>query len=368
MQDGAVYEKRKGRKPCRQYSKSESFPSTVQNSDSIIIKSVPWYTRFLRWTVTSDHTFPAEETSKNYHSLARITNYIFFFGGRFRTVSNNKNLFACVLLLLLFPVILFSICEVRHLWYSTNTKATVILFYYSWTLCFLSFIKTATTDPGTLPRNIHLPQLRNDYELPSEYYSIITLPSSSTNSPIQLKYCTTCRIWRPLRASHCSTCNSCIMTFDHHCIWVNNCVGQRNYRYFLTFIYSAVLTIILLVINCSVRLSKGSPTAKTPSLLLICYCGVGIWYPLILGIYHIFLAGTQQTTHEYLKLIKSGNPICHKVVPTENNPFLTDSFFKNMILLMCQPRGHNVVSARHYHRPGDWRFVKLPLPHSFEKL
>lgn len=329
-----------------------------------------WRQRFqmvLMWIVTVDGDEDLTRKNKNYVPMSNLTNYVFFLGGRFRTVQNKKQFSLMVLFIILIPMILFSIFETAKIWrHDQGYKSLVVLFYYFWVMTLSSFIIVGTTDPGVLPKNIHVPQLTRNYQVPQEYYNIINLPTTHANqnyptTPLQLKYCRSCRIWRPPRASHCSTCECCIMVHDHHCIWINNCVGQRNYRYFITFLIGATLSSVFLIANSAIHLHRKHNVHDTPvSVLLIVWGSLTIWYPAILLIYHIFMTGTQQTTREYLHQIGSKNPVMHRITANKDNIFDTHHFAKNMALLMAEVRGPQLINPRDTHHPGDWRFMKLP--------
>ncbi|CAG09851.1 unnamed protein product [Tetraodon nigroviridis] len=131
-------------------------------------------------------------------------------------------------------------------------------------------LRTSFSDPGVLPRA--LPEEASFIEMEIEAANV-NVPAGQRPPPrirnvqinnqiVKLKYCYTCKIFRPPRASHCSICDNCVDRFDHHCPWVGNCVGKRNYRYFYLFTMSlSMLTIYIFTFDI-VHVIKGSWSGK----------------------------------------------------------------------------------------------------------
>lgn len=110
-------------------------------------------------------------------------------------------------------------------------KYGIFHFFIFNALCLMTIIthlRGCIADPGYIPKHIEVP----DYV-----------------DTAQLNCCEKCQMrWKPQRAHHCSECGLCIFKMDHHCPWINNCVGQRNYKYFMLFVFYTLCSSLYLCV------------------------------------------------------------------------------------------------------------------------
>ncbi len=79
-----------------------------------------------------------------------------------------------------------------------------------------------------------------------------TVTTYSENNENTFSKCHKCDKSKEERTHHCSICNKCILKMDHHCIILNNCIGERNYKYFVSYLFLVTInsfTILLFSIN-----------------------------------------------------------------------------------------------------------------------
>ncbi|XP_055362577.1 palmitoyltransferase ZDHHC14-like isoform X2 [Betta splendens] len=213
-------------------------------------------------------------------------------------------------------------------------------------------LRASFTDPGVLPRATADEAADLDRHMEASGCSR-TPPRTRdvliNGQAVRLKYCFTCKMFRPPRASHCSLCDNCVERFDHHCPWVGNCVGRRNYRFFYMFILSLsfltififafVITHIILRSNRTGFLSalKDSPA----SVLELVVCFFSVWSIVGLSGFHTYLIGSNRTTNEDIKGSWSS-----KRGSDNYNPYSYGNILTNCCAALCGPLPPSLIDRR----------------------
>jgi len=138
----------------------------------------------------------------------------FYCDGRCMSGPDNGAFYLAIVLTLI-PTGIFFGFVAPFLW---NNISPLLVFVPVWSIPFTVTVLFLAhwSDPGIIPRkqtstssSTHQDQEKTNHALVEE-------------GELSLKYCETCKIYRPPRSSHCSTCDNCVARFDHHCPWVGN--------------------------------------------------------------------------------------------------------------------------------------------------
>ncbi|XP_026773540.1 palmitoyltransferase ZDHHC9 isoform X1 [Pangasianodon hypophthalmus] len=269
-------------------------------------------------------------------------------------MARQKGVFYLTLFLIIGTCSLFFGFECPYL--AVHLSAAIPVFAVVLFLFVMAMLlRTSFSDPGVLPRA--LPEEANFIEMEIEAANG-SVPAGQRPPPrirnvqinnqiVKLKYCYTCKIFRPPRASHCSICDNCVDRFDHHCPWVGNCVGKRNYRYFYLFTLSlSLLTIyiftfdIVHVVLRSVDSGFVNTLKETPGTVVeVLVCFFTLWSVVGLTGFHTYLISLNQTTNEDIKGSWSGK---NRI----QNPYSHKNIIKNCCEVLCGPSYPSVLDRR----------------------
>ncbi|XP_039214171.1 palmitoyltransferase ZDHHC14 isoform X2 [Crotalus tigris] len=225
-----------------------------------------------------------------------------------------------------------------------------------------TLLRTSFSDPGVLPRatpdeaadlerQIDIANGSNagGYRPPPRTKEIII-----NGQAVKLKYCFTCKIFRPPRASHCSLCDNCVERFDHHCPWVGNCVGKRNYRFFYMFILSlSFLTVFIFAFVITHIIHRTQKTGfltalkdSPASVLEAVVCFFSVWSIVGLSGFHTYLISSNQTTNEDIKGSWS-----NKRSKENFNPYSYGNICVNCCSALCGPLSPSLIDRRGFIQP-----------------
>uniref|UniRef100_A0A4W2I0Y4 Palmitoyltransferase n=2 Tax=Bos indicus x Bos taurus TaxID=30522 RepID=A0A4W2I0Y4_BOBOX len=337
----------------------------------------------------------------------------FFCNGRIM-MARQTGVFYLTLVLILVTSGLFFAFDCPYLAVKITPAIPVvggILFFF----VMGTLLRTSFSDPGVLPRATpdEAADLERQIDIANGTSSGGYRPPPRTKEVIingqtvKLKYCFTCKIFRPPRASHCSLCDNCVERFDHHCPWVGNCVGKRNYRFFYmfilslsfltVFIFAFVITHVILPslasgstegleqttprrcartgpwgLSCSLislpcqgqfmSPENGDPALPTQgsqqagflnalkdspaSVLEAVVCFFSVWSIVGLSGFHTYLISSNQTTNEDIKGSWS-----NKRGKENYNPYSYGNIFTNCCVALCGPISPSLIDRRGYIQP-----------------
>lgn len=227
----------------------------------------------------------------------------------------QKRNFLYTLVLIIIPSLCFIFGVCWNYIVEFDSYYVLVVYLFLTIISLLSFALTAFSDPGIIPRGILPPDVERSYKGPVHIKQRLMIGGRL----YELKWCSTCHVFRPPRSFHCYICNNCVERFDHHCPWIGNCIGLRNYAYFSFFVNSLQLVCVWALFHCVyiLYLRATSDEARDRNawsqflfafqkeymaMITGVFVFIAMWFVIGLTWFHWFLVCVGKTTNEQVSV------------------------------------------------------------------
>ena len=237
----------------------------------------------------------------------------------------------------------------------SGVLGAMVVIWLATAVTLVALVRLLFTDPGIVPRTIYY---REQYDpvrgVCRDRPPPVAFENAISTFPIRSKYCESCGTVRAPRVVHCSSDDVDMERFDHHCPWIGCCVAKRNYRIFLTFLYSLSVAVMGILgvsiahlalftlddmntsgnnVNGSIRTSLGG---NIPVAIVCGFCLLFMWFIVGLTAYHTYLASHAMTTYEHIR----------GAFESLGNPYDKGPWYKNLAVIFTEPIRPSWVDLR----------------------
>ncbi|XP_035651475.1 palmitoyltransferase ZDHHC18-B-like isoform X2 [Oncorhynchus keta] len=232
----------------------------------------------------------------------------FYCDGRL-IVAQQSGVLPLTLGLILVTTVLFFVFDcpflVKHLTVFIPAIGGVLFVF-----AVISLLQTSFTDPGILPRATPDEAAYIEKQIDNSGSSTYRPPPRTqevviNQQVVKLKYCFTCKMFRPPRTSHCSLCD--------------NCVGAQGGRGLIFALQESPASAVELVI-----------------------CFFSVWSILGLSGFHTYLVASNLTTNEDIKGSWSGKSEAEDT----GNPYSYNNILTNCCSVLCGPMPPSLIDRR----------------------
>lgn len=170
-------------------------------------------------------------------------------------------------------------------------------------------------------------------------------------NPNEWRFCKICQRNIGKKTKHCRRDNRCCLEFDHHCLWINNCIGRKNYFWFVSMVFFALLfcgtKFILTIAGLSISFKDQEFLRSSFENVMIC-------------LYYFIAALAGQLYPFFNRTALLGTTIIQLLLDFVFFSFLAELFFLHVFLLIKGKSTYEFIMEKRRKRAGAKTEKKKP--------